>query len=94
MTDYAYDKSRQALVTTWNTGIGRVANTLATLSTDTPEDDALRVASALSSLSRQLWRCYTDPASSAASMEPNTEGWRRQGERDAFAGVIDALRNR
>lgn len=93
VTDYAYDKSRHALVTSWDTGRGRLAETLATLSTDTPVEDVLRVASALSSLSGQLWRCYTDPASSADSMEPNTEGWRRQGERDAFAGVTDALRN-
>lgn len=93
MTDYAYDTSRHALVTSWNTGIGRLANTLAALPMDTPVDGALRLASALSGLSGQLWRCYTDPASSADSMAPNTEGWRRQGERDAFAGVVDALRN-
>ncbi|MDX2970035.1 hypothetical protein [Kribbella solani] len=93
MTDYAYDTSRHALVTSWNIGVGRLANTLAALPTDVPAEGALRLASALSGLSRHLWRCYTDPASSADSMEPNTEGWRRQGNRDAFSGVLDALRN-
>ncbi|WP_206686017.1 hypothetical protein [Kribbella qitaiheensis] len=93
MTDYAYDTTRHALVTSWNIGVGRLANTLATLPTDVSAEGALRLASALSGLSRHLWRCYTNPASSADSMEPNTEGWRRQGERDAFGGVIDALRN-
>lgn len=93
MTDYAYDTSRHALVTSWDTGVGRLANAFATLPADTPVEDALRVVSALSNLSKHLWRCYTDPASAADSLKPNSEGWRRQGEREEFAGVTDALRN-
>jgi hypothetical protein len=40
-----------------------------------------------------LWRTYTHPASAAHSLEPNSEGWRRQTERNAFADVVKALKS-
>jgi hypothetical protein len=66
--------------------------TIAELPSSAAGDVALRLASAASGLSERLWRCYTHPASAAGSLEPNTEGWRRQGSRDAFEGVVAAVR--
>ncbi|MFI1994964.1 hypothetical protein [Actinoplanes sp. NPDC020271] len=47
----------------------------------------------MSALSESLWRCYTHPASAAASTESNTEGWRRQQTREGFATVTEAIRS-
>ncbi|MGR6918013.1 hypothetical protein ACU635_27540 [[Actinomadura] parvosata] len=58
-----------------------------------PSHDALNLAKALTQLSEICWRCYTHPASAADNHEPNSEGERRQEERDAFAGVLTALTN-
>ncbi|GAA0975766.1 hypothetical protein GCM10009555_034220 [Acrocarpospora macrocephala] len=91
MTRYAIDQSRNALIATWSAGIGDTAITVAQLSTDIPADHALRLAKALSELSLACWRCYTHPASAADTLDVNSEGWRRQGERDAFATVLPAL---
>ncbi|MEV0768631.1 hypothetical protein [Nocardia salmonicida] len=92
MTVYAFDEARRAFITTWETGVG----TVATLFSEVPESatvsESLEVASTLTSLSRQVWRTYTHPASAADSLEVNSEGWRRQGERDAFADVVAAVR--
>lgn len=55
-------------------------------------EDMLSVADALTALSDSLWRCYTHPASASDSLEANTEGWRRQQSREAFAEVIPAIR--
>lgn len=51
------------------------------------------LASELTDLSAVLWRCYTHPASSAASLEENSEGWRRQRERDSFSTVARNVAN-
>lgn len=92
MTVYAYNENRQLLLRSWDTGGGYVADDVAELPDSAQRDDVLRLVSALTSLSEAVWRTYTHPASAADSLEVNTEGWRRQGERDAFSTVIDALR--
>lgn len=92
MTFYAYDESRRALVVTWDTGIGQIASTIAEVRQGADRDDMLLLVAALSTLSRMVWRTYTHPVSAAASEETNSEGWRRQGERDAFEGVLANLR--
>ena len=92
MTQYAYDEARRALICTWDTGVGLVAHTVADVPESASLDDALRLAAALSGLSRVVWRTYTHPVSAAGSVEPNTEGWCREGERDAFAEVLGNLR--
>lgn len=92
MTLYAYDEARRALIATWDTGVGLAARTVAEVPQDSSGDDALGLADALTALSRLAWRTYTHPVSAAGSVELNSEGWRRQGERDAFAGVPDNLR--
>ncbi|MEU0486641.1 hypothetical protein ABZ260_46690 [Streptosporangium sp. NPDC006013] len=91
MTLYAIDQSRNVLIATWSVGIGDTAITVAELPPDVRADQALRLAEALSGLSRACWRCYTHPASAADSLEVNSEGWRRQGAREAFAMVLPAL---
>ncbi|MGA8456434.1 MAG: hypothetical protein WB800_13620, partial [Streptosporangiaceae bacterium] len=49
------------------------------------------MAEQLSELSQALWHCYTHPASAAPSLAVNTDGWRREGDREAFAKVLQAL---
>ncbi|WP_240522190.1 hypothetical protein [Amycolatopsis vastitatis] len=93
MTVFAYDEARGVLISTWDTGVGCVASTLADLPKSAERDAAIGLAFCLTGLSRQVWRTYTHPASAADSLEPNTEGWRRQGEREAFAEVVTSLRN-
>ncbi len=57
------------------------------------EDLAGRLADRLTHLSAALWRTYTHPASGAQDdLSPNTEGWRRVHDREAFAKVPVALR--
>lgn len=92
VTAYAFDESRRLLLRTWDTGSACVADTAAELPDSVQRGDALRLASALTNLSETMWRTYTHPASAADSLDVNTEGRRRQGERDAFGSVIDALR--
>jgi hypothetical protein len=93
MTVYAYDETRCAIVMSWDAGVGCIASTLTELPPATRAEDALQLASALTGVSRELWRCYTHPGSASDSLEPNTEGWRRQTEREAFAEVTAALRS-
>ncbi|OXM42795.1 hypothetical protein CFP75_41370 [Amycolatopsis alba DSM 44262] len=68
-----------------------MASNVSDLPATAAHEDLLRLADTLTGLSRQLWRTYTHPASAADSLEENTERWHRQGERDAFASVIQAL---
>ncbi|WP_327583617.1 hypothetical protein OHA25_48585 [Nonomuraea sp. NBC_00507] len=91
MTRYAIDRSRNALIACWSTGLGDTAVVVADLASGISSRDALNLARALTQLSEACWRCYTHPASAADSHEPHSEGWRRQGERDAFAVVPTAL---
>jgi hypothetical protein len=92
MTQYAFDETRRALMAVWETGDGQLARTVVVLPPALGQEAALRLAASLTTLSRWVWRTYTHPASAAESVEPNTEGWRRQGERDAFAEVLDHVR--
>jgi hypothetical protein len=92
VTRYAIDEQNGTLIAAWATGDGDTATTVTTLSPASPTDQRYAVARALSGLSEALWRTYTHPASAAGDdMEDNSEGWRRQGERDAFAQVLPAL---
>lgn len=92
MTRYAIDEQHGTLIAAWATGDGDTATTVATLPPSSPTEQRYAVARALAGLSEVLWRTYTHPASAAGDdMEDNSEGWRRQGERDAFAGVLPAL---
>lgn len=91
MTRYAVDEYRNALIASWSVGTGALAVTVADLPPSGKGKQALIIAETVSDLSQALWHCYTHPASAAASVEPNTEGWRRQGSRDAFASVVAAV---
>src|SRR5690348_5866104 len=92
MTRYAFDEARLALAASWSTGRGDIAVTVADLTAPSDPGDVLDVARTASQLSEALWRCYTHPASAAGSTEENTEGWHRQGSREAFASVVGAMR--
>ena len=50
------------------------------------------MAARLDGLSRALWRSYTHPAAAAGDdLSDNTEGWRRQSEREEFDQVLTAV---
>ena len=92
MTRYAFDSHDRKLIATWGTGAGDRACTVAELDSSVNERDGLRLAQALTALSRILWRAYTEPASAAGdSEEANSEAWHRAQTRKAFASVLDAV---
>jgi hypothetical protein len=72
-------------------GTGDVAGTVAELDAAVSGDQIRRRAHELTDLSAVVWRTYTHPASAAGSLETNTEGWRRAGDREAFTLMPDAL---
>lgn len=92
MTRYAFDTDRNALVATWATGRGDLAETVALLPPISP-DQATDLASNLTTLSRFHWRTYTHPASAVGDQDiPNSEAWRRAEERRNFKEVEAGLR--
>ncbi|MGW3349277.1 hypothetical protein ACWDA3_38785 [Nonomuraea rubra] len=91
MTRYAVDHRRNVLIASWSTGSGDTAVDVADLPARISSRDALNLARTLTQLSDACWRCYTHPASAADSHEANSEGERRQEERDAFTSVLTAL---
>jgi len=90
-TGYAVDQDDTALIRVWATARGQRAAVVSRLP-DAASQDRLRLADALTSLSGALWRCYTHPASAAGSLEPNTDGWRRQQTREGFPEVVPVIR--
>lgn len=80
-------------MTSWETGCGRITNILTTFPPDTPKEDALGIAYALSNLSKQLWHCYSDTSGAANHVAPTTGDWRDHEERDRYTGVTAALHN-
>ncbi|MFD7587676.1 hypothetical protein ACFV84_19905 [Kitasatospora sp. NPDC059811] len=91
MTRYSVDPNRHELIATWGTGEGDLATRITALPADAPSATLLRLAGALTRLSEAAWRTYTHPASAAGSLEPDTEGWRREQERDTFSDVAEAV---
>jgi hypothetical protein len=88
---YALDEERHTLIVFWDTGVGCTASTIAEISRSVSNDAIQRLVHALTLLSAQAWRTYTHPATAADDLEVNTEGWRREQHREAFATVTDAL---
>ncbi|MFB7674457.1 hypothetical protein ACFC26_23890 [Kitasatospora purpeofusca] len=91
MTRYCVDPDRQDLIAAWGTGEGDLATRVAALPTDANTSALLNLARSLAQLSDAAWRTYTHPASAAGSLEPNSEGWRREEERKQFGEVLDAI---
>ncbi|MFH9355510.1 hypothetical protein [Kitasatospora sp. NPDC017646] len=91
MTRYSVDPARHELIAAWATGEGDLTTRIAALPAGTDIASLLRLARALTHLSEAAWRTYTHPASAASSMEPNSEGWRREQERQAFGEVTEAI---
>jgi hypothetical protein len=54
MTEYALDLARRALVAVWSSGIGSVAQTVATVPDSMGEDQGFHLSEALTVLSRVL----------------------------------------
>ncbi|MFG2910073.1 hypothetical protein ACGF13_34080 [Kitasatospora sp. NPDC048286] len=91
MTRYSLDPERHELIAAWGTGEGDLATRIAAVPAGTDTATLMRLALALTHLSEAAWRAYTHPASAAASMEPNSEGWRRAEERKSFDEVPGAI---
>ncbi|MBR7828699.1 hypothetical protein KDK95_20490 [Actinospica sp. MGRD01-02] len=94
MTRYAFDSHDRKLIATWGTGAGDLALTFAELDASAGEQDGLRLAQALTTLSSALWRAYSEPGSAAGDSEQaNSEAWHRAQTRKAFATVPSAVAN-
>ncbi|MGW7582286.1 hypothetical protein ACWGKU_06330 [Kitasatospora sp. NPDC054768] len=91
MTRYCVDPARHELIATWGTGQGDLASRIAAVPAGTDLAALSRLTAALTQLSAAAWRTYTHPAGAADSLEVNSEGWRREEERKAFAGVAAAV---
>ncbi|GAA2264283.1 hypothetical protein ACWCXH_35015 [Kitasatospora sp. NPDC001660] len=91
MTRYCVDPDRNELTAAWGTGEGDLTTRIAVLPGGTDIAASLRLARALTQLSEAAWHTYTHPASAADSLEPNSEGWRREQERQAFSEVTKAI---
>lgn len=92
MTLYAYDPDRHSLLAVWNTGRGNTTRLVAELPPTATGEQALALTTTLGHLSEEAWRTYTHPASAAQTLDVNTEGWLRDGEREAFGTVDEAIR--
>ena len=92
VTFYSYDADRRVLLAMWSIGRGNVARTVAELPASIPEATALELTDSLTDLSAVVWRTYTHPSSAAESLESSSEGWLRDGEREAFGVVAEAIR--
>jgi hypothetical protein len=93
MTRYCVALDRHELIATWGTGEGDLATGVTGLPTSAETNRLLELARALTDLSSSAWRTYTHPASAVGSLEPNSEGWRREEERKDFDKVAAAIGN-
>lgn len=91
MTRYVIDQARNTLLASWSTGRGDIAITVAGLPAAASGQDTLALAESLNELSQACWRCYIHPPGAAVSHGLNSEGDRRQSERDAFEAVVPAV---
>jgi hypothetical protein len=87
------DQERNVVAASWDVGIGQVCRDIAPLPAGADLDLSLTLVMTLAGLSEALWRRYTHPASASGSLDVNTEGWRREGDRAAFGLVVDAVRS-
>ncbi|MFE6751052.1 hypothetical protein ACFVGM_34745 [Kitasatospora purpeofusca] len=91
MTRYSIDSDRHELIATWVTDEGDLATRVAALPSEAGTSVLLGLARALAQLSETAWRACTHPASAASSLEPNSEGWRRERERGHLGEVLDTM---
>lgn len=93
VTDYAADIDGNLLIRTWPGGGGLRAAVVSVVPSSTDADQALVLAAELTGLSAALWRCYTHPEGAVTSVKEDSEGWRRQVERESFREVVENLLN-
>lgn len=92
MSRYAVDWDDRKLLVVWPTRRGDIAQQVSALPDACTESDAVDLAGALTALSSAMWRAYAEPATSADDdLSANTEGWRREKNREAFDTVVPAL---
>ncbi|MBX6389060.1 MAG: hypothetical protein IRZ08_08680 [Frankia sp.] len=93
MSRYAVDLQERALLVSWDTGLGDVAQRVATLPAAVDESDALQLARTLTFLSTAAWRCYTHPAEAAAELAVTGTAATESdaGRRDLTGAVLAAI---
>ncbi|MER5863247.1 hypothetical protein [Kitasatospora sp. NPDC002040] len=91
MTRYCVDPVRYELIATWGSGEGDLAARIAAVPSGTDIGALSRVAVTLTQLSKAAWGTYTHPAGAVDSLEPDSEGWRREHERKAFGEIARAV---
>jgi hypothetical protein len=75
VTEYAYDRTRNALLAVWSVGIGNVAEPVVAFGEDLPGPEyGLQLAYELAELSRHLWRTYTHPLTEAVDQPDEALG--------------------
>lgn len=92
MTYYAVDEDTGTLLRIWPTGRGQRAAVVGTLPASAVVEDRLQLAAALTSLSEELWRCYTHPGLATDDRDGNGEGWRREQSREVFPQLVGFIR--
>lgn len=92
MTRYLVDEQSTTLLRTWSTGCGDWAALVAPLPPAAGTARHQCLAAELTSLSNELWRCYTHPPQDPDA-EVNTDDWRRQQTRHTFSTVIASVMN-
>ncbi|MGW4692435.1 hypothetical protein ACWEO1_08660 [Kitasatospora cineracea] len=91
MTRYSVDLDQHQLIASWGTGEGDLSIRIAALPDGADTAVLLALARSLTQLSAAAWRTYTHPASAAGSLDPDSEGRRREREREAFGEVPGAI---
>lgn len=91
MSRYALTTAGE-LIVSWRTGSADHAVVITrAVPTETATESAIALAAALTTLSAQLWRTYTHPASAVPDDGDNSEHWRRTQHRASLDTVVDVV---
>jgi hypothetical protein len=91
VTEYAYERTRNALLAVWSVGIGNVAEAVVAFGEDLPDaEHALQLSLDMSVLSRRMWHTYTHPLT--AAIDDPEEALRRARDKLAVGLATEALR--
>lgn len=90
MTTYAYDPVQSQLVAVWPLGTGYHAHVVTRVDGRGDAGGLADLCEELTRLSHELWDTYAQPASAAIDEQDRVH---RESERDAFTGIVAALRS-
>jgi hypothetical protein len=90
VTTYAYDPAQRQLVAVWPLGTGYHAQVITHVDDRGDAGGLAELCEDLTWLSHELWDTYIQPASAALDEQDRVH---RESERDAFTGIVAALRS-